>query len=354
MFDYTFCPRIFPRNLTGMAIGAVVLSTCVALASAQQAESPAAATPGRGGRGPAASYWAAKTKGGVYVPPNKPLVKLSDLKAKHAGQTNWTETVVKDPENQADYNSAAPGTKFPPRMHPDTGALVVVVDGDILFNVEAQPPIAATRGSIVNILKTTVYSFEVKGQKPALWVELKPLNFQTIYPADGPAPAAPSGAEMVKISFGRTPSTYSPPNIPHWNLFEAAKLGPPSGYRALQDHLFANPIWGYADPNDPQNPNRGNPAAGRKGGRGGAAGGPFNPNSVFGHMHPGPAEWWIVQSGQVTGRFENTGEFVGSEGDILYATPMTWHQMGFSGPGLSCRLALGAYDFINMNNTAGQ
>ena len=61
-----------------------------------------------------------------------------------------------------------------------------------------------------------------------------------------------------------------------------------------------------------------------------------------------------MQSGQVTGRFENTGEFVGSEGDILYAAPMMWHQMGFKGPGLSCRLALGAYDFINMNNTAGQ
>ena len=61
-----------------------------------------------------------------------------------------------------------------------------------------------------------------------------------------------------------------------------------------------------------------------------------------------------MQSGQVTGRFENTGEFVGAEGDILYAAPMTWHQMGFKGLGLSCRLALGGYNFINMNNTAGQ
>ena len=353
MFNFTFCTRISVRHLTGMVIGTLVLSTCVGLTSGQ--ESPAAPAPGRGGRGPAATYWAAKTKGGVYVPPNKPLVKLADLKAKHTGQTNWTEMVVKDPENQADYNSAAPGTKFQKRMHPDTGALVVIVDGEIHFNIEAQPLIVATRGSIVNILKTTPYSFEVKGDKPALWVEIKPVNFQTVYPADAPPPPAPAGAEMVKVSFGRNSFTYSAPNIPHWNLFEAAKLGPPSGYRALQDHLFANPIWGYADPNDPANPNRGNLAAGRgRGGRGGAAGGPFNPNSVFGHMHPGPAEWWIVQSGQVTGRFENTGEFVASEGDILYATPMTWHQMGFAGPGLSCRLALGAYDFINMGNTAGQ
>lgn len=310
------------------------------------------------GRGPVSNYWAVKTKGGVYTPPNKPLVKLADLKAKHAGQTNWTEVVVKDLEDIAEYHSAAPGTKFQKRLHPDTGTFMVVVDGEMHFDIEGQAPIAATRGSLVNILRTTPFSYEVAGDKTALWVEINPINYQTVYPAEGPQPPVPAGAEVVKITFGRAPSAYAPPNIPHWNLFEAAKLGPPSGYRSIQDHLFANPIWGYADPNDPANPNRGDAAAGGgrggRGGRGGGAAGPFDPNSVFGHMHPGPAEWWIVQSGQVTGRFENTGEFTGVEGDILYAAPMTWHQMGFKGPGLSCRLALGAYDFINMNNTAGQ
>ena len=79
----------------------------------------------------------------------------------------------------------------------------------------------------------------------------------------------------------------------------------------------------------------------------------FNPASTFGHMHPGPAEWWIVQAGAISGRFENTGEFHATEGDILYAAPMMWHQMGIEGPtGPSIRLALGGYNFINMNNTA--
>lgn len=70
------------------------------------------------------------------------------------------------------------------------------------------------------------------------------------------------------------------------------------------------------------------------------------------------------------GRFENTGELVGSERDIpvdserdipvdseediRYAAPVSWHQMGFKGPGLSCRPALGGYGFIDMNNTAGR
>jgi hypothetical protein len=69
-------------------------------------------------------------------------------------------------------------------------------------------------------------------------------------------------------------------------------------------------------------------------------------------MHPGPAEWWIVQAGGISGKFENTGEFHAVEGDVLYAAPMSWHQMGVEGPsGPSIRLALGGYNFINMNNT---
>jgi len=302
------------------------------------------------GRGPAGTFWVAKTKGGVYVPPNRPLTKLSDLKAKHAGQATWTELVVKDPDMQAEYNSAAPGAKISRRFHPDTANTLVVIEGEMRFNIEGQEPIVATRGSIVNVLKGTFFTYEVTGTKSALWVDINPANFKTLYPADDPPPTAPPDGQIVKVSFARTPPAYVSPNMPHWNLFEAAKAGPPGGARVVQDHLFVNPIYGFADPNDPLNPNRG-----RGGGRGAATSdaAPFNPNSTFGHMHPGPAEWWIVQSGQISGRFENTGEFVGSEGDILYAPPMMWHQMGFKGPGPSCRLAFGAYNFINMNNTAG-
>ena len=58
---------------------------------------------------------------------------------------------------------------------------------------------------------------------------------------------------------------------------------------------------------------------------------------------------------RISGKFENTGEFHAMEGDVLYAAPMTWHQMGSEAPsGPSIRLALGGYNFINMNNTANQ
>src|SRR5262249_45440943 len=115
------------------------------------------ATPGasQGARGPAETWWVSKTEGGVYPAPMRPLWKLSDLKRMHEGQANWREQIIKDPEQDATYNSGAPGAKFGPRMHPDTPAIFVVVAGEMHFNVEGQDPVTAGRGSIINIMKTT-------------------------------------------------------------------------------------------------------------------------------------------------------------------------------------------------------
>jgi hypothetical protein len=108
--------------------------------------------------------------------------------------------------------------------------------------------------------------------------------------------------------------------------------------QVVDDHLFVNPLLGYVNPAD------------NKCGTGSLniGSGPttdaFDPKSVFGHMHPGPAEWWIVQVGKIRGRFENAGEFHADEGDVLYAAPMSWHEMAAeasSGP--SVRLAMGGY-----------
>jgi len=300
------------------------------------------------------TWWVNKTKGGVYPAPMRPLWKLSELKAKYGGKNNWSEQIIKDPEQDATYNSAAPGTKFPRRLHPDTHNIFVVVAGEMHFTIEGQQPVVATRGSIVNILKGTIFSYEIAGTQNALWVDVSPNNYKTVYPSDDPPPPSIPGAEVVKVSFAHTPAAYTPPNQVQWNLFEAAARCEQAGAKVNEDHLFASPLYGFADANDPLNTCGGRGAGG--GGRGarGAPAGPFNPNSVFGHMHAGPAEWWIVQVGHIRGQFENTGEFLAEEGDVLYAAPMTWHQMGFEGSGPSCRLAMGGYQLINMNNTAGQ
>jgi len=104
----------------------MVLPACLGILPAQE---PGAA---RGGRGrPAETWWVNKTAGGVYKPPNRPLWKLSDLKQMHAGQDTWQEQIILDPEQDATYNSGAPGTKYPRRMHPDTPSIFVVVAGQL-------------------------------------------------------------------------------------------------------------------------------------------------------------------------------------------------------------------------------
>ena len=76
-----------------------------------------------------------------------------------------------------------------------------------------------------------------------------------------------------------------------------------TGAAVVDDHIWNSPLLGYVN------------AADNKCGTGNGNIGsgpippgtpPFNPDSTFGHMHPGPAEWWIVQAGQIRGQFENT------------------------------------------------
>ena len=321
-----------------MVFGALVAVSALSTAAAQN------------GIGAPEVWWVNKTKGGVYNAPMRPLWRLSDLKRTHAGQNNWQEQIIKDPEQDATYNSAAPGTRFGLRLHPDTPTVFVVIAGEVRFSVEGQQPVTATRGSIVNIMKTTLFSYEAAGTQNALWIEVNPANYKTVYPASGPQPPRAGSGEIVKVSFNHAPAAYSPPNQLHWNLFDdgIAKCAP-AGARVLDDHIFASPLIGYVTAADNKCP----------GGRGNVGGGPtqgaFNPNSTFGHMHAGPAEWWIVQVGAISGKFEGVGEYHATEGDVLYAAPMTWHQMGAEAPsGPSVRLAMGGYPLINMNNTETQ
>jgi len=226
----------------------------------------------------------------------------------------------------------------------------VVVAGQVNFTVEGQPPAMAKRGAIINIMKSTVFSYEVAGGENALWVEVNPTNYKTVYPADGPAPAPSSGGQVIKIAFGHTPAPYTGSNRLMFNTFDDAIAGCKGGAAVLDDHLFSSPLLGYVN------------AADNKcgGGNGNIGSGPLKPgdppfdsHTVFGHMHAGPAEWWIVQVGQIRGQFENTGEFHAVEGDVLYAAPMMWHQMAAEAPsGPNVRLAMGGYQLINMNNTA--
>jgi hypothetical protein len=148
---------------TGIVIGVLVAVSGLPTLVAQDAQ------PAGGGRGGANEmWWVNKTRGGIYNPPMRPLWKLSDLKQMHAGQNNWQEQIIRDPEQDVTYNSAASASRFTARLHPDTPTVFVLIAGEVRFTVEGQQPVTSTRGSIVNIMKTTMFSYEVTGGQNAL------------------------------------------------------------------------------------------------------------------------------------------------------------------------------------------
>jgi mannose-6-phosphate isomerase-like protein (cupin superfamily) len=319
------------------------------LALAAFAASPGLAQGG-GGRPPPQQWWTYKTQGGVYTPPNRPYWKLSDLKAQHAGQNNWQQLIISNPQQQATYNSAAPGSTFGRRMNVDTNALFVVMAGEIHFTVEGQPPVTAARGSVVNILNSSINSWEIAGSQNALWIEVHPTDTHTVYPVDEAQPPAMAGAQVVKVAFNHTPGTYTGPNQLHWNFFDAIANCQPIGEHVNEAGLYASSLGGFANANDPADTCKGKGGPATQAANALAA--PFDSKGTFGHMHGGKMEWWIIQSGTVVGRIENAGEFHAHEGDVMSAPQSTWHQMLLEGPGVSERLAIVPFIFNNENNTS--
>ena len=327
-----------------------ILCGVASLAVLALAAAPAFAQGG-GGRPAPQQWWAYKEKGGVYTPPNKPYWKLSDIKALHAGQNNWQQPIIANPQQEASYNSAAPGTKFGQRMNVDTNALFVVMAGEIHFTVEGQPPVTAVRGSVVNILNSTIHSWEIAGSQNALWVEVHPTDTHTVYPVSEPQPSPLRNNQVVKVAFNHTPGSYTGPNQLHWNFFDAVAACQPIGEHVNEAGLYASSLGGYAQPDGPDAACKGKQGYASQAAN--ALSGNFDPKATFGHLHGGKMEWWIIQAGTVVGRIENAGEFHAHEGDIMAAPQGTWHQMNLEGPGISERLGMVPFVFNNEQNTAG-
>ena len=150
------------------------------------------------------TVWAPKPiKTPAYKAGLKPWVKLADLKARHKGQATWHEVIVDDGRLIGEYVSAAPGTKVSRRFHPDTREWFAVVEGEVRVEIEGQEPFTATRGSLVNIPRQTIYSVETIGAAPSLRFTLNVSGAKTVLPARRRAAAhrrgAPRGRKCASI-----------------------------------------------------------------------------------------------------------------------------------------------------------
>ena len=268
------------------------------------------------------AVWAPKpSKTPAYKTGLKPWVKLADLKAKHKAQANWREVVLDDGRLMAEYVFAAPGAKVGKGFHPDTREWFAVVEGEVRVEIEGQEPFTATRGSLVNIPRQTIYSVETIGTAPSLRFALNVSGAKTVFTRDAaPASPPPAGMMWTEARINRTPGRYDEFNQPHLNIHDAAaKNEKYSGGRFVRDDKSEMLVIYGHEKNMP----------------------PLDPADK-GHFHAESAEMWLVFSGKIRYSFEGQQPFIASEGDVVYVPANTWHATRFIGDN-ACRLSITEY-----------
>ena len=264
-----------------------------------------------------------------YLAPMKPLVRLANLKAKHRGQTNWTDLVVYDKNNRAEVISAAPGSKVPRHLHSDAPEYWIVQEGRIRFEIEEPPgkfqSFEAVRGDLVLALERHLHSLEVIGSEPAIRLQVTLPDTTTIYETRPEQTEKGMEYTPVTLSTGNNPDEVPNDGKPDRVFFNIDALQKEhAGRRSWSDlavrknRAHANIICGYASdvrhtPGD------------------------------LGHYHTDFAEIWIIMRGQQSFTIEGLDPFVAVAGDIVYAPAKRWHLPAPSGEGMSCRLAMTPY-----------
>ena len=243
------------------------------------------------------------------------------MKRAHASQPNWRALLVDDGRLMAEYVSAAPGTSVSRRFHPDTREWFAVVEGEVRVEIEGQAPFTATRGSLVNIPRHTLYSVETVGASPSLRFVVNVAHAKTVFAQEAAPPAPPDGSEWVPATINRTPGRYDEFNKPHLNIHEeAAKNEKYSGGRFVRDDKSEMLVLYGHEKNMP----------------------PLDPADK-GHFHAESAEFWLVFTGKIRYALEGQEPFIASEGDVVYVPAGTWHATRYTGPDPSCRLSITEY-----------
>ena len=309
------------RGMRSVAAAALLVIATAALAQAQNPAPP----PVPGPRPVPTAVWASKsTTLKPYPPGVQPWLKLADIKARHAGQASWTDALFNDGRLMADYVSAAPGTTQSARFHPDTREWFAVVEGEVRVEIEGQAPIVATRGSLVNVPRQTIFTVTTTSTTPSLRFVLNVANARTFFVADASTPppqAPPAGTAWMTTTINRTPGRYDEFNSPHTNIHEEGAKNPKyTGGRFVRDDKSEMlVIYGYEKNMPPLDP------------------------ADKGHFHAESAEAWLVFTGKIRYAFEGQPPFIASEGDVVYVPSNTWHATRFIGEAPSCRLSITEY-----------
>ena len=270
--------------------------------------------------------------------PMKPVTRLADVKARHAGERSWREPVIHDENSRAFLVQEPVGARRERTLYPDSPAWWVVLDGRIRFEVEKPDKsverFEATTGSYVFVPERMLHAFEVVGDRPAIRFEVTLATATPVY-AERPAHVQP-GVEYipVRLSTGPNPLDVPDPDGKPWPIH--------FNVHDLATQNAAKPNWTQEAIR--KNRARGNLICGHAGTEP-----PVGPNNR-GHFHADFAEFWVVMLGELRWTFEGdvATSIVASQGDIVYAPPKTWHAPQFWGKdGLNCRLTSSTYPSAN-------
>lgn len=300
-------------------LAAVLLLAAAAPSAAQQTQAP------RRPSLPTLKAWAPKPeKPAPYIAPNRPIWRLSELLAKHKGETDWTETLVKTKDFIGQYISMGPGKKTKTVFYADDRVFWFIQSGKIRFHIEGQEPFIATKGFMVEVPFRIPYSMETVGNEPSLRFEARPPNQEPIYPLSG-TPTPVPGVKYIKATYTGKGS-YDANNKVYVDFYKDVLGAGKSGRLILDDHTGVS--------------------AGR------AAPVPTPPATDFGHFHESFDEWWFILDGQVNFLIEGVPLFTANQGDIVFAPIGRWHRPTPTGKGNGTRIAVIARTGLSASDTA--
>jgi mannose-6-phosphate isomerase-like protein (cupin superfamily) len=283
---------------------------------------------------PTDSAWAPKPANPpLYLAPNRPHVKLADVRTRHGADSRWREPVADDAYLRSSYVQSAPGERVGPQFHPETRIWWVVLDGELRFSIEGLEPFLARKGAMVQVPLQTLYMIETVGNKPALRFETEVAGARTLYPRPTvtapPRPPALPGFEWIQVKLGRRKGLWGEGNRPLVTFEEMMSSAKPDE-RGLAVQQFVKDDRGASNFISGSEKNLA----------------PLNPKDK-GHFHPECPEYWLIMAGQMRYAIEGQGVIVASEGDVVYVPPFTYHAPRFHGPAPGVRLSMNGYPYIS-------
>lgn len=269
--------------------------------------------------------WTPKGAPMPYTGVNKPIWRIADILAKHAGQKNWTEDVIETERYSAKWISMAPGEKTRTQFYGDDRTVWIVWGGKIRFTIKGQEPFVASKGFLVQVPLRVPYSLEVVGDEPGLRLEITRGGALPSYPLDsGPAPKPIAGQHYEKISYPTKPvaggmDVYTEKNQPYLDFMKDYVQADPDVKKGRL-HLFVTD----AD----------NQAAIIRG-----QGVAIPPDTNLGHFHVANDEFWFIPEGKIAYQIEGVGLIVAGPGDLVLVPPQRFHRASFAPGQVDTRIA---------------